>query len=166
MRRDQFENALRGARIANVMLTGFVDRSETPLQFYALPQIVYFDLGSWLLEVATIGDSGRASLEVVPTIRHRADLDNDMEPAVSSIRQQVLHDPDGTNLIRALRLWDLREISGQISCAALRVELVNGQCIFVDPSNYFGIRIGGEELHELWNGMSPNGDLIHTVINL
>ena len=166
MTRAEFEKILQGTRITNVILTGFVDRTDYPLQFYALLQTVYFDLGPRLLEVATIGDSGRAGLDVVQKIRHHAELDNEMNPAVSSIRQQVLDDPDGINLIRALNLWDFREASGQMSCSALRIELIGGQCIFVDPSNYFGIRIAGENLQELWSTRSDNGNLDQIDISL
>ena len=163
---NELKSTLHGTSITDVLLTGFLDESESPVRFCALLQAVYFELGCSLLQIATIGDSARASLQIVSVPQGSTDLDDDMVPAVASIRHQILQDPDSSNAIRSVRLWNVQQEAGQVSCSATCMELCNGQNIFVDPSNYFGIRIGGNELKEIWVANSADADAPQVELTL
>jgi heme oxygenase len=146
----EIQMSLYGRNLTDVLLTGFIDRNDDPLRFYALLQTVYFEFSDFLLDISTLGDSGRIRLELVASLRHNVELDDDMVFATTSIRQQILRDPDGQNVLAALRFWNVSEDAGIVVCSAARLDLANGQNIFVDPSNYFVIQLGGCELEETW----------------
>lgn len=147
---SEIQSALRGTGLKDIIVTGFVEKGEQPVRFHALWRVVYFECDGVWLKMAVVGDSGRMRLSVVHTVCYEAELDDDMLPALSSVRLQVLRDPDGSNTLAAIRLWNISESSKEVQCAAARLDLVNGQRIFVDPSNYFGIQLGGREQEEVW----------------
>ena len=149
MKHTNLETALKGRALTDVVLTGFVDQDDVPVQFHSVLRFLYFEFGTLLLEMATLGDSGRMQLTFVDVPCSVA-TEEDMLPAVTSIRQQVLRDTESDNRIAMLRLWDASNVLGELVCAAARLDLVNGQTIFVDPSYHFGIVVGGREQQEIW----------------
>lgn len=157
MMMSKIKGALSGARLTDVLVTGFVDKDERPARFHALWRAVYFEFDNVLLKMAVVGDSGRIRLFLADEVSNEADLDDDMLPALSSVRLQVLRDPDGSNVLAAIRTWNTIQSSEWIECSAARLDLVNGQQIFIDPLNYFGIQLGGREQEEVWkqNAQEP-----------
>jgi hypothetical protein len=162
----ELEAAVQNAQLADIVLVGFVDHSEQLAQFRALLDAVYVELQGIFLEIATIRDTGRARIDIVTEPRIRAELDDDMTPAISSVRQQVLRDPNARNVLRALRLWGVAETDAELSCAALSFELENGQSVFLDPFNPFGIRIGGNEQNATWLASTATGGSAPTELIL
>ncbi|XYH97111.1 hypothetical protein ACMHYB_56630 [Sorangium sp. So ce1128] len=151
MMMSKIKGALSGARLTDVLVTGFIDNDERPARFHALWRVVYFEFDNMWLKMAVVGDSGRIRLSLVDEVSNEADLlDDDMLPALSSVRLQVLRDPDGSNVLATLRTWNTNQSPEWIECSAARLDLVNGQQIFVDPLNYFGIQLGGREQEEVW----------------
>ncbi len=151
---ENLEARLRGKALTDVVLTGFVDQDDVPARFHSVLHFLYLELDTLLLEMATLGDSGRMRLTFVDIPRSVA-TEEDMLPAVTSIRQLVLRDTESDNRIARLRLWDASEVDGELVCAAARLDLANGQSIFIDPSYYFGIVLGGREQQELWEKNWP-----------
>jgi len=143
------EARLRGKALTDVVLTGFVDHDDAPAQFHSVLHFLYFELDALLLEMATLGDSGRMQLHFVDAPRFVAS-EEDMIPAITSIRQQVIRDTESDNRLAKLQLWDVSDAQDELTCAAARLELANGQKIFVDPSYHFGIVLGGSEQQEIW----------------
>jgi hypothetical protein len=139
-----------GTELKDIIVTGFIQSDERPVRFHALWRAIFFECDGIVLKITTIGDSGRMRLALVHSVCYEAELDDDMLPASSSLRLQVLRDPDGSNALSAIHIWNMDESSDEIKCAAARVDLLNGQRIFVDPSYYFGIRLGGHEQEEVW----------------
>ncbi|WP_437778972.1 hypothetical protein [Sorangium sp. So ce1097] len=150
MMMSKIKVALSGARLTDVLVTGFIDKDDRPARFHALWRAVYFEFDNMLLKTAVAGDSGRIRLSLADEVSNEADLDDDMLPALSSVRLQVLRDPDGANVLATLRTWNTSHSPEWIECSAARLDLVNGQQIFVDPLNYFGIQLGGREQEEVW----------------
>ena len=55
----------------------------------------------------------------------------------------------------------------EIICDAVEMKLVNGQVIFLDPSYYFGINIGGKEQKQLWKiNFKENENIVETCIRI
>lgn len=150
MTASDLESRLRGAGVSDVLLPGFIDDEVQPHRFRALPQVIYFECDSLLLKFETIATTGTMRVSLVDNVSGSVDLDDDMVPAIASLRQQVLDDVDGSNLLRELRLWNLAEEEEGLRCAAAQLQLVNGQQIFVDPTYHFGIRVGGARQRDIW----------------
>lgn len=146
----ELESRLRGAGVSDVLLPGFVDDEAPPHRFRALPQAIYFECDSSLLKFETIATTGTMRVLLVDTVSGSVDLDDDMVPAIASLREQLLDDADGSNLLLELRLWNLAEDEGDLRCAAAQLRLANGQHIFVDPTYHFGIRVGGTRQRDIW----------------
>jgi len=165
--RSDIRTALWGTELKDIIVTGFVENDEQSVRFHALWRAVYFECNGVLLKMATVGDSGRMRLALVHSVCCEAELDDDMLPASSSVRLQVLRDPDGSNVLTAIRLWNINESLEEIQCAAARLDLINGQRIFVDPSYYFGIRLGGREQEEVWeeNWFDPRREDVEIALS-
>jgi hypothetical protein len=164
MMMSKIKGALSGARLTDVLVTGFIDKDERPVRFHALWRVIYFEFDNVLLKMAVVGDSGRIRLFLVDEVSSEADLDDDMLPAFSSVRLQVLRDPDGSNVLATIRTWNTIQSSEWIECSAARIDLVDGQQIFVDPLNYFGIQLGGREQEEVWKENAQESWLKSTEI--
>lgn len=149
------ESRLRGAGVSDVLLHGFIDDEAQPHQFRALPQAIYFECDSSLLKFEAIATTGTMRVSLVDHVSGSVDLDDDMVPAIASIREQVLDDADGSNLLLELRLWNLAEEDDGLRCAAAQLQLANGQQIFVDPTYHFGIRVGGARQRDIWSDTWP-----------
>jgi hypothetical protein len=150
---EELKRLIHGASLDDLLVPGYLDQDDAPVRFRALPLCLYVELGAVLLELATVETTGTLRLRAVQAIRRLPELDDDMVFAVASLRQQVLRDVDAENRIAALKLWraeDADDAEGGIGCGAAAFELENGQEIFIDPTNHFGIRVGGSELREAW----------------
>ena len=141
---------LGGAGVDDVLVVGFVYGSEQPPCFHALYRTFFFECRGTLLRLSVLGDTGRMLVSKSEAVSCDADLDDDMQPAYSSVRQAVLDDSDGPNRLAFVHLWDVRDVAGGIECSAARFDLANGQKVFVDPSYHFGIRLGGVEQQSVW----------------
>lgn len=150
MNTTELRNALQGSALNDVLLIGFVDQSVLPLRFHTMLQTIYFDFGSILLELQAVDTTGTMRVSFVSAVRHNFELEEGMVAAVTSVREQVLRDADGPNLLASVQLWRVNTVDGELRCSAAQFELANGQHIFVDPTYHFGIRMGGEEQKQLW----------------
>ncbi len=150
---EDLKRTLHGARLDDLLVPGYLDQEATPVRFRALPLSLYVELGAVLLALASVETTGTLRVQPVDTIRRLPELDDDMVFAVASLRQQVLRHVDGENRVAALKLWGARNAevaNGGVDCGAAAFELENGQEIFIDPTNHFGIRVGGSELRQTW----------------
>jgi hypothetical protein len=154
--------ALRDTSLDDVWVSGFVDKEVEPLQFHASYRTLFFACGGIVLKAAVIRDEGQLELSIVdrPTTDHRPDED-DLIPALSSVREVALVDPNGVNSIAAVHLWNVRETASAVLSAALRFDLSNGQRLFIDPSYFFGMRLGGAEQEQAWQDGFRKADWEH-----
>jgi hypothetical protein len=161
----ELRSVLLGSGIDDVLVAGFVDTSERPLRFYALYRAVFLELGGELLKFSVLGDTGRMQISRTNDLSF-GDLDEDLERASTSLRQVVLDDPDGSNRLQRLHLWSLGNGPDGIECSAARIDLANGQKIFLDPTYHFGIRLGGASQQTVWMENSPQQDHSHLEMDL
>ena len=150
------ESRLRGTGVSDVLLPGFIDDEAQPHRFRALPQAIYFECNSSLLKFEAIATTGTMHVSLADNLSVSVDLDDDMVPAIASLREQVLDDPVGSNLLLEIRLWNLAEDENGLRCAAAQLQLANGQQVFLDPSYYFGIRVGGTRQRDIWFDTWPD----------
>src|SRR5688572_19826687 len=121
---------LSGSGIDDVLLSGFVDKSEQPLRFHPSLSSYFLEVGETLLRISTLAYSGRCLMARVPHVSGDLDLDDDMEWAITSARQMLLNDPDGANLITRVTFWDAHDTPLGIESSAVRIDLANEQVLF------------------------------------
>jgi hypothetical protein len=136
----------------DILITGFIEKDTYPLQFHASYRTLYLDCAGVFLKASVIRDEGELSLCLVdrPVAAPHPE-EEDFLPTLSSIRDVVLTDPNGSNSMVSIHLWNVRETGSSLLSAALRIDLGNGQRVFADPSYIFGIRLGGAEQEKIWN---------------
>lgn len=136
--------------IEDIYLTGFVDVEDGIAQFYHDLRFVYFEINSKYIEFESINQFSKLKLKIVDSIEHNFEIDEDMIRAKSSVSEIILSDTMAKgNDIDNILFYNLEE-QDELICDAIEIELVNGQVIFLDPSYYFGINIGGKEQKQLW----------------
>jgi hypothetical protein len=158
-------NVLINRPLNDVLVAGFIEKDAQPLQFSANYRILYFDFDGVFLKSSVVRDEGELALTFVdgPRVEQYPD-DDDLLPAISSIRDLVLFDPNGSNLLVSIHLWNAREGGASITSAALRFDVSGGQQIFVDPSYFFGMRIGGVQQEKIWSEGFRRPDWVHIEI--
>lgn len=151
----ELQSRLRGAAVTDVMVAGFIDRAETPLRFRPVLQNIYVTCREVILEMGVVRTTGAMQLSLSHGINFKLELEDGMLPVSMSLRELVLADPDGANELVAIHLWSPKEDSAGLRCLAARIDLANGQEIFVDPTYHFGIRLGGREQQATWTENWP-----------
>jgi hypothetical protein len=151
-----FKNAIAGAAIRDVLLPGYLDEDESPVRFVGVQTTLFVDCEKTILQFKVIRTTGTMSIEAVDKAVPILDFEEDVRPAMTSLREQVLNDVDGGNVLRRVRLWGVDSAAGEVRCMAAQLELANGQQIFIDPSYYFGFRTGGAEQRRLWQESWPD----------
>ncbi|MCX5743100.1 MAG: hypothetical protein NT062_11470 [Proteobacteria bacterium] len=149
-----------------MLVAGFVDPTERPLRFHAMYRSVFLECGGTLLSFGVLADTGRMQIASIRSVHVVVELDDDLQPASTSIRETVLEDPDGSNRIRTIQLWDTEGGPDGIECAAARLDLENGQIVFIDPTYHFGIRIGGIHQQDSWLNNSTQREHDRIVLDM
>jgi hypothetical protein len=147
----EFVDALVGRSLDDVLVGGFVEKESQSLRFCANYRNLYFDCGGTFVKASVVRSEGVLTLAIISDLAPEQYDDDDLVPAISSIRDVVLFDPNGSNLLSSIHLWHAQEGAAGIASAALRLDLSNGQQIFIDPSYYFGMRIGGALQEQIWS---------------
>lgn len=166
MLRD-LKEILKNNNIEDIYLTGFVDIEEGIAQFYHDLRFIYFEVNSKYIEFESINQFSRLKIKIVNSVEHNFEIDEDMIKAKSSVREIILNDTMANgNDIKNIVFYNLEE-QEELICDALEINLVNGQVIFLDPSYYFGINVGGTEQKQMWKyNLKENANISETYIKI
>lgn len=141
---------VKDKNIDDIYLTGFVDIEDGIAQFYHDLRFVYLELDDKYLRFESIEQFSRLRISIVNAINFDYEVDEDMIRAKSSVSEVILNDTMAIgNDIGEITFYNLEQ-KIELICDAIELKLVNGQVIFLDPSYYFGINIGGKEQKEKW----------------
>jgi hypothetical protein len=151
-------NNLIASTLDDIQLVGFVDGDETPCTFYAQLRLLYLEVGGDIWELRCVEDTGTMRMRQASNVSGDPDQDGDLRPATMSVRELILDDPDGSNRIEAVRLWNPTFGVVSADCWAAQFDLENGQVLFIDPSYHFGIRLGRSEQRDRWLRDWPGAD--------
>ena len=90
-----------------------------------------------------------------------------MIKAKSSVDELILNDTMANgNDIDNIIFYNL-EGREELICDAVEIKLVNGQVIFLDPSYYFGINIGGKKQKQMWKiNLKETENIVETYIKI
>ena len=141
---------VKDKNIDDIYLTGFVDIEDGIAQFHHDLRFLYLELDDKYLKFESFEQSLRLRISIVESINFDYEVDEDMVRAKSSVSEIVLNDTMAFgNDIGEIIFYNLEQKIDLI-CDAIELKLVNGKVIFLDPSYYFGINIGGKEQKEKW----------------
>lgn len=147
-----FIEMIKDKEIENIYLAGFIDIEEGIVQFYPDLRYLYFEFESAFIEFESIEQFSKLKINIVELVMHKFEIDEDMTKGITNISEIILNDNmSAGNKITRVNIFNLDKAEDIFTCDALEIELENGQKIFLDPSYYFGINIGGEKQKEIWN---------------
>lgn len=147
---EDLKRMIKDKSIEDIYLTGFIDIEKGMAQFYHDLRFIYFEIDSKYLEFESINQFSKLKIKIVDSVQHNYEIDEDMMKAKTSISELILNDTmSNGNDIGRIIFYNLEE-EDELICDAVEMKLVNGQVIFLDPSYYFGINIGGEEQKQIW----------------
>ncbi|WP_129599961.1 hypothetical protein [Anaerophilus nitritogenes] len=165
---NTFKKVVRNNDIDNIYLTGFVDIEDGIAQFYPDLRFIYFEINSKFIEFESINQYSKLRIKVVNSVNHNFEIDEDMMKGKSSVSEIILTQ-DGAigNCIDIIKFYNLEEKEEELICDAIEIKLKNEQVIFLDPSFYFGINIGGNEQKEIWKlNLDNNVEINETYIKI
>jgi hypothetical protein len=156
MNLSQLSSRLAGAQLMDVLIAGYLDADEGIQRFRSLKQALFLVFEKFTIKLSSFEDSARLRIEKVTGVTYDlGNSDEELRPAFASIEYELLDYPDDNNFIEGLLLWDARELTNCIDCAAMRIELTREQTLFVDPSHVLGIKVGGDRLQSHWLEVAP-----------
>jgi hypothetical protein len=158
---ENLKKVVKNNDIEDIYLTGFIDIEDGIAQFYPDLRFIYFEINSKFIEFESINQYSKLKIKIVNSVNHNFEIDEDMMKGKSSIREIILTQ-DGAigNCINIIKFYNLEEKEEELICDAIEIKLENKQVIFLDPSFYFGINIGGAEKKEVWKDNLNEKNLI------
>lgn len=165
---EYFKRIVKNNDIEDIYLTGFVDIEDGVAQFYHDLRFMYFEVNSKYIEFESINQFSKLRIKIVDSVGHNFEIDEDMMKGKSSVSEIILRDTmaNGNN-INNITFYNLEEQEEELICDAMEIKLVNEQVIFLDPSYYFGINIGGNEQKQIWKfNLKDNAKVNETYIKI
>ena len=164
---EYLKKIVKNNNIEDIYLTGFVDVEDGIAQFYHDLRFIYFEINSKYIEFESINQFSKLRIKIVDSVAHDFEIDEDMMKAKSSVSEIILSDTMANgNDIDNIIFYNLEE-QEELICDAMEIKLVNGQVIFLDPSYYFGINIGGKEQKEIWKfNLKDNAKVSETYLKI
>lgn len=128
-------------KITDVLVTGFIERGDSPLTFHPMLWWVYVRFKSCYLRCESI-NAWFLKLDIAKDIARHFDIEDD-EFCVASIREAFVFNAHLEHKITAFHCLldedcDLK--NGKIKAGGFCLE--HGDTLFFDPSSYEGIRLG------------------------
>ncbi|AQS08730.1 hypothetical protein CLOBY_08400 [Clostridium saccharobutylicum] len=165
---EYFKRIVKNNDIEDIYLTGFVDIEDGAAQFYHDLRFIYFEVNSKYIEFESINQFSKLRIKIVDSVGHNFEIDEDMMKGKSSVSEIILRDTMANgNDINNITFYNLEEQEEELICDAMEIKLVNEQVIFLDPSYYFGINIGGDEQKQIWKfNLKDNAKVNETYIKI
>lgn len=164
---EYLKKIIKNHNVENIYLTGFVDIEDGVAQFYHDLRFVYFEINSKYIKFESINQFSKLQLKITDSIEYNFEIDEDMIKAKSSVDELILNDTMANgNDIDNIIFYNL-EGREELICDAVEIKLVNGQVIFLDPSYYFGINIGGKKQKQMWKiNLKETENIVETYIKI
>lgn len=163
---EELVDIFKSGSIQDIYLLGFVDIEDGVADFCPDMRYYYFEVGEKYIELESINQYSKLSVRIVDSIRYQFEIDEDMLPCKMSVSQIILTDSmSAKNTVKSFVINGMESNdNNQIVCNSLQLNLDNGQELFIDPSFYYGINIGGAEQRKFWNENLADGTKIDEVV--
>ena len=156
--KDKLRRLVKLDTLEDIYLTGFLDIEHGTAEFYPDMRYLYFLLGDEFIEFQSIEQSSKIKIMITDSVMHKFEIDEDMMPAKASINEMILVDTLADNRIKELFLFNISSsCKNEIICDAVQLNLISGQQIFLDPTFYYGIGVGGIAQKKWWENNLANG---------
>lgn len=132
-------NSLIGKSISDIILLGSVDLDETPIESCINHEFLVLGVDDTYIEFSSVNQMSELSVKEKDALTFDYEIDEDDKHTFVSIVNAILADTVSDAAIK-----ELSEYEEAGSLVAIEVLLANGQMIFIDPTYYTGIKIGGE----------------------
>lgn len=164
---EYLKEIVKDNNIEDIYLTGFVDIEDGIAQFHHDLRFIYFEINSKYIEFESINQFSKLKIKIVDSVEHNFEIDEDMIKAKSSVSEIILNDTMANgNDIDNIVFYNLEE-QEELICDAIEINLINGQVIFLDPSYYFGINVGGKGQKRMWKlNLKENINISETYIKI
>ena len=162
---NYFKN-LKNCKIEDLLQVGVVDVEDNIAEFTTFHDFLFIDFGKFLLKFESIDQYSKLSVKFVDNIDFDFEIEEDMIPSKNSILELVLEDTMFDNRVKFINVFGKESENNELICKALSIHLLKGQEIFIDPTYFFGLNIGGERQRKLWYENSPVLDHICSQINI
>ncbi|MEP7288502.1 MAG: hypothetical protein ABI947_22345 [Chloroflexota bacterium] len=155
-------STLQEKYLTDLLVEGFVDKTENPLKFHAMLSHWYLKFEDVYLRCTSIGQADRLRIEFIDQVTLSFDMDEDDQFCISSVYEMRLPytGPSHTNYVAALKLFSESETyfqAGILKRAEFQLGIVG--TLFLEPTIY-GIYIGKEQDRDKWmqNNLDANSD--------
>lgn len=138
--------------ITDIISTGVVSIENGSAEFLPDLRILHFEIAGKFVVFESIKQFSEIRISVSEKLCYYDVDDEDMLKSYMSIANIILWDIyDKGNKTAEIYLYDQKlEDNNSIICNAVKINLSNGQTIFLDPKYYFGINIGGSDQEKRW----------------
>ncbi|WP_106766555.1 hypothetical protein [Paenibacillus faecalis] len=164
---EEFVDIFKSGSIQDIYLLGFADIEDGVADFCPDKHYYYFEVGKKYIEFESINQYSKLSVRIVDSIQYQFEIDEDMLPCKASVSQIILTDSmSAKNTVKSFVINGMEfNDNKRIVCISLQLNLDNGQELFIDPSFYYGINIGGGEQRKFWienltDGIKPDEIII------
>lgn len=142
--------------IDNVYLVGFLDKEGEVAEFYPDMRYIYILFDDKYIEFQSIKQSSKMKIMISDSVLHKFEIDEDMIPAKTSVNEIILVDTLADNSVREMILYNVESVTeDSIICDAVQIDLNSEQQVFLDPTFYYGIGIGGNNQYKCWISNLP-----------
>lgn len=145
------ERLKQSASVKDILKVGFLDLEENPIQVSLIDKYLFIELERFFLKLTSTHQNSRLKVEITSDTNFDTSPYQDFTIAITSVATIILTDNMADNSVASIEIYNLLDESEQaILCEAMSINLVCGQEIFIDPSYYFGLNVGGKEQKEKW----------------
>ena len=155
--KSYFFEEIKQEKILDILVCGLVDIEDGIAEFIPIMEYLYFKFETKTIEFESIEQYSKLKIEYMNQLAYKFE-DEDMYPAYSSISELVLTDTMAKNTVKSIEIYGGEQIDNELICYAVSFHLNSGQEIFIDPSFYYGIGIGGKHQKDTWFNNYPNTD--------
>lgn len=138
--------------ITDIISTGVVSIENGSAEFLPDLRILHFEIDGKFLVFESIKQFSEIKISISEKLCYYDVDDEDMLKSYMSAANIILWDiHDKGNKVTEIYLYNQKsEDNNNVICDAVKINLLNGQMIFLDPKYYFGINIGGSDQEKRW----------------
>ena len=136
--------------ITDIIKVGFIDLEDDVLEMTIMNDTLFVEFNDTFLKFTSIEQYSKLKIEIVEVVSFDFDMIEDVKPAKVSVSTIILTDTMADNTIDFLEIYSPTIKDEYIICDSVSIHLVCKQEIFVDPTFYFGLNVGGAGQKDKW----------------
>lgn len=154
--KDTFFDKIKQENISDILLSGVVDIENGIAEFTPMLTYMFFEFDTKIIKFESIEQFSKLKIKYVDRITYDFEIEEDMYPAKSSINEIVMTDTMAENTVKSVEIYGGVSRNNELICDAVCFKLNCVQELFLDPTYFFGINIGGNEQKKAWLNNYPN----------